>query len=93
MDRCGQFLMVASTAAKRRFGERATVALDEKLSFPPDRRWCAQVKVRGDVMLSRAAASPEGASRILALALVYDVAAVHAADGALLDSAALAGLG
>lgn len=93
MDRCGQFLQVAATAAKRRFGERAAVALEEKASFPSEHRWCAQVKVRGDVMLSRASASPEGASRLLANALVYDVAAGHAADRALMDSAALAGLG
>lgn len=93
MDRCGQFLQVASTAAKRRFGERAAVAIEEKPSFPPAHRWCAQVRSRGDVLLSRGAASPEHAARALADALVVVVAEAHAADSSLLEGAALAGIG
>ena len=93
MDRTGQFLLVASAAAKRRYGERAGVTIEEKVSFPDQHRWSAQVRQRGDTLLSRGAASPEDAARLLANALVYDVAVEHAADGALLDGAALAGLG
>lgn len=93
MDRTGQFLQVASVAAKRRYGARAGVTIEEKVAFPDEHRWCAQVRQRGDVLESRGGCSPEDAARRLADALVGVVAEVHAADRALLDGAALAGLG
>lgn len=94
MDRCGQYLGVAADAAKRRFGVRATVAIEESTSvFPERHRWVARVRVRNDVVFSRSAPLPEAAARLLADALVAMAERDVTAGRALLDRAAVAGIG
>lgn len=94
MDRCGEYLQVASLLAKRQYGRRATVCVDESPpSFPDDHRWTARAKVDREVVETRSGVSPELAARRLAESLTSVVGLVAAEDRAMLDSASRLGLG
>lgn len=93
MDSCGRFLEVAAALAKRRYGKRATVSLDESpASFPDDHRWSARVRVDRETADSRCGANPEQAARRLAESLTAAVSAATAGDRASLDTASRLGL-
>lgn len=93
MDSCGAFLEVASRFAKRRYGARATVSLDESPpSFPDNHRWSARVRLDRETVDSRAGATPEEAVSRLAETLTGAVSRAVAADRAMLDSASRLGL-
>lgn len=94
MDRCGELLQLASKTAKHRFGDRATVSLDERpSSFPDKDRWVARVRLRDEVMADGSASEPEDAAKRLVEELAAPVTRQHAADGAVLDRLARVGIG
>lgn len=93
MDSCGEYLMLAAVLAKRQYGRRATVSIDESPpSFPDDHRWSARVKLDREAVDSRAGATPELAARRLAESLTGAVSEATAGDRAALNSATRLGL-
>lgn len=81
-------LEIASAAAKRRFGERATVMVEETPpSYPPRCRWHASARVRGGIVFSRWASRPGVATKLLADALMAMIAQQARADRQLFDLA------
>lgn len=93
MDQAGQYLEVASDAAKSTFGQDARVSIEEcSRSFPEHCRWMACVKQRGEIVVVKRAGRPAEAVRHLAEELVDAATQRSEADRALLSRASQLGL-
>lgn len=92
MDSCGEYMLLASELAKRRFGDRARVGIEES-AMPEACRWMARVKVRNDVALSKSAESPAAAARKLVEDMAGTLSTVAAQDRAILNGVARLNIG